>query len=101
MNKYSKNNKLNKVLVEIEKNLLDLGLEEIERYYNTFGNEVDYNIAQYGNMLIYYDQIYDFYRKCGYKSTDKMSTDKIWSIYKSQVGYVARKIILDFYIKNN
>ena len=80
--------------------MLDLGLEEIERYYNTFGNEVDYNIAQYGNMLIYYDQIYDFYRKCGYKSTDKMSTDKIWSIYKSQVGYVARKIILDFYIKN-
>ena len=101
MNKYSKNVKLNKVLMEIESDLLEIGLEEIERYYNTFGNEVDYNIAQYGNMLIYYDQIYDFYRNCGYKSIDKMSTNKIWSLYKSQVGYVTRKMILDFYNKNN
>ena len=97
MNKYSKNVKLNKVLMEIESNLLDLGLEEIERYYNTFRNEVDYNIAQYGNMLIYYNDIYNFYRSCGYKSTEKMSTEKIWSLYKNQVGYVARKIILEFY----
>ena len=99
MNKYSKNSKLNKVLMEIENNLLDLGLEEIERYYNTFRNEVDYNIVQYGNMLIYYNDIYNFYRSCGYKSTDKMSTEKIWSLYKNQVGYVARKIILEYYKK--
>ena len=97
MNKYSKNNKLNKVLTEIEVDLLDnLGLEEIEIYYNTFKNEADFNIVQYGNMLVYYDQIYDFYRKCGYKSTDKMSTDKIWDLYKSQVGYVTRKLILEY-----
>ena len=101
MNKYSKNNKLNKVLMKIESDLLDLGLEEIERYYNEFRNEVDFNIVQYGNMLVYYDQIYDFYRKCGYKSTDKMSTDKIWDLYKNQVGYVTRKLILEFYKKNN
>ena len=99
MNKYSKNVKLNKVLMEIESNLLDLGLEEIERYYNTFRNEVDYNIAQYGNMLVYYNQIYDFYKKCGYKTTEKMNTSKIWSLYKNQVGYVARKIILEYYKK--
>ena len=96
MNKYSKNNKLNKVLMEIENDLLDLGLEEIERYYNTFKNEVDFNIVQYGNMLVYYDQIYDFYRKCDYKSTDKMSTNKIWDLYKKQVGYVAKKLILEY-----
>ena len=96
MNKYSKNNKLNKVLMEIENDLLDLGLEEIERYYNTFKNEVDFNIVQYGNMLVYYNDIYDFYRKCGYKSTDKMSTDKIWDLYKNQVGYVTKKIILEY-----
>ena len=101
MNKYSKNVKLNKVLMEIESNLLDLGLEEIERYYNEFRNEVDFNIVQYGNMLIYYNDIYNFYRSCGYKSTEKMSTEKIWDLYKNQVGYVARKIILDFYKKNN
>ena len=96
MNKYSKNVKLNKALMKIESNLLDLGINEVKRYYNTFKNEVDYNIAQYGNMLIYYDQIYNFYRKCGYKSTDRMATNKIWDLYKSQVGYVARKLILEY-----
>ena len=96
MNKYSKNNKLNKVLTEIESDLLDLGINEIKRYYNEFKNEVDYNIVQYGNMLIYYNDIYNFYRSCGYKSTDKMSTNKIWSLYKNQVGYVAKKLILEY-----
>ena len=96
MNKYSKNNKLNKVLTEIENDLLDLGINEIKRYYNEFKNEVDFNIVQYGNMLIYYNDIYNFYRSCGYKTTDKMTTDKIWSLYKKQVGYVAKKLILEY-----
>ena len=93
MNKYSKNVKLNKTLMEIESNLLDLGINEVKRYYNTFKNEVDYNIAQYGNLLIYYDDVYNFYRSCGYKTTDKMTTDKIWELYKKQVGYVARCLV--------
>lgn len=94
MNKYSKNVKLNNALMGIEKDLLEfLGLEEIKRYYNAFKNECDYNIAQYGNVLVYYSQIYDFYRSCGYKSTDKMSTDKIWDLYKRQVGYVTRCLV--------
>ena len=90
---YSKNNKLNKALKAIEADLLELGLDEVKRYYNNFKREVDYNIAQYGNLLIYYSDIYDFYRDCGYKSTDKMSTYKIWDLYKRQVGYVARCLI--------
>ena len=94
--KYSKNVKLNKVLTEIEKDLLDLGINEIKRYYNTFKNEVDFNIVQYGNMLIYYNDVYNFYRSCGYKTTDKMTTDKIWELYKNQVGYVAKKLILEY-----
>ena len=93
MNKFSRNVKLNKALTEIESDLLDLGINEVKRYYDTFKNEVDYNIAQYGNMLIYYNDIYDFYRECGYKSTDKMTTDKIWDLYKNQVGYVARCLV--------
>ena len=96
MNKYSRNNKLNKVLMKIESDLLDLGLEEIKRYNNEFKNEVDFNIVQYGNMLIYYNDIYNFYRSCGYKTTDKMTTDKIWELYKNQVGYVAKRIILEY-----
>ena len=96
MNKYSKNVKLNKALTEIESDLLELGINEVKRYYNTFKNEVDYNIAQYGNMLIWYNEIYDFYRSCGYKTTDKMTTDKIWELYKNQVGYVDKRIILEY-----
>ena len=94
MNKFSKNVKLNRVLMEIEDSLLEeLGIDEVKRYYNTFGNEVDYNIVQYGNLLIWYNEIYDFYRECGYKTTDKMTTDKIWNLYKNQVGYVVRCLV--------
>ena len=93
MNKYSKNNKLNKALTLIEEDLLEMGIDEVKRYYDTFKYEVDYNIAQYGNMIIYYNDIYDFYKNCGYKSTDKMSTEKIWDLYKRQVGYVARCLV--------
>ena len=96
MNKYSRNNKLNKVLMKIESDLLDLGINEIKRYNNEFKNEVDFNIVQYGNMLIYYNDVYNFYRSCGYKTTDKMTTDKIWELYKNQVGYVAKRIILEY-----
>ena len=93
MNKYSKNYKLNNVLIQIESDLLEMGIDEIKRYYNQFKYECDYNIAQYGNLLVYYSDIYDFYKNCGYKSTDKMSTEKIWDLYKRQVGYVARCLL--------
>lgn len=89
--KYSKNKKLNGVLNEIEEQLLGLGLEEVKRYYNEFKYESDYNIVQYGNLLIYYDDVQDLYKKHGYKT--KFSDSKIWEIYKRQVGYVTRKLV--------
>lgn len=93
MTNYSKNQKLNKVLNSIEQDLLSMGLDEVKRYYNEFKKEVDYNIAQYGNLLVYYDDIYKFYTNCGYKSTNKMSCNKIWQTYLRQVGYVTRYLI--------
>ena len=93
MTNYSKNTKLNKALNEIEISLKEFGLNEVKRYYKEFKNEPDYNIAQYGNLLVYYHQIYEFYHNCGYKSTDKFSTDKIWETYKRQVGYVVRCLL--------
>lgn len=95
MTNYSKNAKLNKVLNEIADSLLEMGLDEVMRYYKEFPHEPDYNIAQYGNLLVYYSDIYNFYRNCGYKSTDKFSADKIWEIYKRQVGYIVRELIYD------
>ena len=91
-NKYSKNKKLNNVLTTIESQLLELGLDEVKHYKESFPNEIDYNIAQYGNLLIYYYDVKQMYKNCGYVSLDKMSDSKVWEIYKRQVGYIAREL---------
>ena len=93
MRKFSKNVKLNTVLMGIYEDLKELGIEEVKRYMGEFKHETDYNIAQYGNMLIYFYDIREFYKNAGYKSMEKMSDGKIWDIYKRQVGYVARILI--------
>lgn len=95
MKKFSKNVKLNTVLNGIYENLQELGINEIKRYYNDYKFEPDFNIAQYGNMLIYFYDIKEFYKNAGYKSIEKMSDSKVWDIYKRQVGYVARKMLLE------
>ena len=93
--KYSKNVKLNTVLNQIEEHLNYLELSEIERYMKEYPYEPDYNIAQYGNMLVYYGEIRKMYINAGYKTfeNNKISDFKMWEIYKRQVGYVARQII--------
>lgn len=93
MKKYSKNKKLNEVLTIIEGQLLELGLDEVKHYKDNFKNELDYNIAQYGNLLIYYVDVKEMYRNCGYKTLDKMSDAKVWEIYKRQVGFVASQLV--------
>lgn len=99
MNKYSPNKKLEACLCNIELDLLSMcdrqeeSLNEIRRYMREFPREPDYNLAQYGNLLIYYDQVRDFYLDCGYKSMRNMSDSKIWATYLRQVGYVARKLM--------
>ena len=92
--KYSKNKKLNNVLNDIEESIKELDETEVKRYMQVFKHEIDYNIAQYGNLLIYYDHIRELYRKAGYKSIEKMSDEKIWNIYKRQVGYVCKVLYL-------
>lgn len=94
---FSPNRKLNGVLSEIRDDLLyymgddpEEAKSEILRYKREFPRESDYNIVQYGNLLVYYDDIRDFYRKHGYKSMDKLSNDALWDTYKRQVGWVVR-----------
>lgn len=93
--KYSKNVKLNTVLNQIENDLRYFEIPEIARYMQDFPNEPDYNIAQYGNMLIYYAEIREMYIDAGYKSFEgnRISDNKMWEIYKCQVGYVARELM--------
>ena len=93
--KYSKNTKLNTVLNQIEKDLLEFGKDEIKRYIKEYRYEPDYNISQYGNMLVYYWEIRNMYINAGYKTfeNNRISDNKMWEIYKRQVGYVARQIM--------
>lgn len=95
MNKWSKNNKLNKLLSGIEEDLLGLGIEELKHYYTSFKNELDFNLAQYGNLIVYYYDLREFYLDCGYSANtiERMSDEKLWDTYKRQVGFVARNII--------
>lgn len=98
MEKYSNNKKLNGVLNEIREDLLsihdteDESRREIEHYKREFPREIDFNLAQYGNVLIYYYQVRAMYARHGYKSIDRMSDAQVWETYKRQVGYVARTI---------
>lgn len=93
--KYSKNVKLDNVLNQIENQLTYIELPEIARYMKDFPNEPDYNLAQYGNMLFYYSEIRKMYINAGYKTfeNNRISDNKMWEIYKRQVGYVARQIM--------
>lgn len=94
---FSPNRKLNGVLSEIRDDLLyymggdpEEAKSEILRYKREFPRKSDFNIVEYGNLLVYYDDIRDFYRKHGYKSMDKLSDDALWDTYKRQVGWVVR-----------
>lgn len=93
MKKFSKNVKLNTVLNGIYEDLQELGISEVKRYYDEFKHEPDYNIAQYGSMIVYYYDLRKFYKNAGYKTTEKMSDNKLWETYKRQVGYVTRLIM--------
>lgn len=102
-NKYSVNPKLNKVLCGIEGQLLSIhhswhdSLMEVVSCFSGFNREPDYNLAQDGHVLFYYDDIKEFYKNCGYKSTGRMSDNKIWELYKQHVGRVARCLVTGYY----
>ena len=104
--KYSINKKLNSVLNCIESDVIysfsddkdgkDSArevIEAIESYKKLYPGEIDYNIAQYGNLLIYFTDVYEMYRNCGYKITEKFNRSKIWETYRRQVGYVCNEIL--------
>lgn len=95
--KYSSNTKTNAVLNAIEEQLKHIhdteeeSLHEIKHYMQGFPREIDYNLYQYGNVLIYDYDIRQMYLQAGYKA-EKWSADKLRKAYKRQVGYVARQL---------
>lgn len=99
MNKYSKNAKLNKLCCEIEDYIvsnydnMDKCIQELKKFKNEFPSEPDYNYAQYGGALVYYEDIKELYLSVGYQSVKKWSYDILWEDYKARVGYVIRRMI--------
>lgn len=104
--KYSKNKKLNTLLNCIESDVINAFnddkdgkdgahevIESLEYYKKYYPGEIDYNTAQGGHLLVYFYQVYDLYRNCGYKITEKFSSSKIWETYRRQVGYVCNEIL--------
>ena len=73
----------------------DESISEIRHYAKEFPKECDYNIAQYGSLIVYHDDVLAMYKRHGYKSLDRLSNNARWDTYKRQVGYVARYIIDD------
>ena len=93
---FSKNKKLNNVLNIIHDEMIEnVGLGDIKRYHDEFKYVSDYNIYQYGNLRIYYDDIRELYKD--YKSLIKVNDNEIEKIYKRQVGFVARYILNNEY----
>lgn len=91
MEKFSKNKKLNKVLNIIYDEVMEIGIDNVKRYYNEFKGFKDYNIFSYGNVRVYYDDIRELYKE--YKSLSNASDNKLENIYKRQIGYITRYII--------
>ena len=94
---FSQNAKLNKVLNDIYKSLLSIQdtkkecIDEIKHYKENFPKELDYNLYQYGELIICDNEIKDLYKD--YKSLQKSSIESIINIYKRQIRYVANYIL--------
>lgn len=72
----------------------ELGKDEILHYVREFPNEIDYNIAQFGNLLCYYEDIRDLMQLAEYK-TERYTDDMIWHYYKS----IVREVVNKYFIK--
>ena len=98
MKHFSNNPKYNAVANEILSSLLSIhdteteSRNEIEHYRKAFPGEPDFNLAEYGNLLIYYSDIRDMFRKCGYSENHlkRIPDFKLWTMYRYRVGYVVR-----------
>lgn len=94
---FSKNAKLNKVLNNIYIDLLQIrdtereSIAEIKHFKNSFPKEIDFNLYQYGCMLIANNDIISLYSD--YKSLQRASIEKLINIYKRQIRYVANYIL--------
>lgn len=93
-NRFSKNRKTDGLMRDIEQHILynfdynfDDAVKELKRYKDEFWNVVDYNYAQYGNLLVYYKDVRKFYEESGYNLRTVNDTF-LWKRYLMDVRRV-------------
>lgn len=86
--------KKSKLIAEVFEQLQNMGKDEIMHYVREFKNEIDYNIVQYGNLLIYYADIRELLEYCEYK-VQNYTDEQIWNYYK----HIVREVVNKFFIK--
>ena len=70
-------------------------IDFIKDYVNEYPYSTDFNIVQYGNILGYFGQVRDMYSKhMSAEELNNLSDTDLWDIYKKDIGYVVKKIIL-------
>lgn len=92
--RFSRNQKRNNLMQGIAETMLDpdrIGFDEVKRYAKEFPKEPDFNIAQYGNLSVYYEQVRNEYKEAGYSGS--YTDGELWDDYKRAVGTVARRIV--------
>ena len=99
MERFNTNNKYNATLCEILSDLYEIhdtkteSVDEIKHYKKEFPREPDFNLAQYGNLIIYYYDLRQMFIRCGYseKHLKRISDARLWEMYRYRVGEVVRK----------
>lgn len=106
--KLSKSKARQNVYADIWGYLEELGAEEVRHYVSGFPREIDYNLVQYGEMRVYYDEIRDMYANAGYNRVTevykrasrnaergdyKVSDSELWDMYKRDVRNVVNEFL--------
>ena len=75
-----------KILDDIKEELVnDTGLDEIKRYFHRYYKEKDYSVYSNRLLLIYYDEIREYFEGFGVK-VERLSNDEVESLYKNFIG---------------
>lgn len=66
-------------------------IAELKRYKESFPSVVDYNYYEYGNILPYYSQIADFYRKNNLEPSD--SNEVLLTHFVQHIRYAIDELL--------
>ena len=106
--KMSNSRAVQNVLADIWGYLEELGPEEVRRYMRAFPRELDYNLVNYGNMRVYYDDIRAMYERAGIRRVSdtykrayrdhragehRIGDSELWEMYRGDVRRAAREYI--------